>query len=84
MIKKTILKDIYYKGYGTFNGLDTVVKLSPAKSNNGIKIIRTDLFENNIIQVNNDAMKPAWVIGLTWSHAMYIITLNKLLEKGWL
>ena len=35
-------------------------------------------------QVNNDAMKPAWVIGLTWSHAMYIITLNKLLEKGWL
>ena len=33
-------------------------------------------------QVNNDAMKPAWVIGLTWSHAMYIIILDKLLEKG--
>ena len=33
-------------------------------------------------QVNNNAMKPAWVIGLTWSHAMYIIILDKLLEKG--
>ena len=33
-------------------------------------------------QVNNDAMKPSWVIGLTWSHAMYLLTLEKLLEKG--
>lgn len=33
-------------------------------------------------QVNNDAMKPSWVIGLTWSHAMYIIILQKLIEKG--
>ena len=33
-------------------------------------------------QVNNDAMKPSWVIGLTWSHAMYIIVLAKLLEYG--
>ena len=33
-------------------------------------------------QVNNEFMKPAWVIGLTWSHAMYIIVLEKLLEKG--
>ena len=33
-------------------------------------------------QVNNDAMKPSWVIGLTWSHAMYLLTLKKILEKG--
>ena len=33
-------------------------------------------------QVNNDSMKPAWVIGLTWSHAMYIIVLDKLIKKG--
>ena len=33
-------------------------------------------------QVNNDAMKPNWVIGLTWSHAMFLLVLNKLLEKG--
>ncbi len=33
-------------------------------------------------QVNNDAMKPSWVIGLTWSHAMYLLTLEKILEKG--
>lgn len=33
-------------------------------------------------QVNNDAMKPAWVIGLTWSHAMYIIVLEKLKKLG--
>lgn len=33
-------------------------------------------------QVNNDARKPAWVIGLTWSHAMYIIVLAKLKKLG--
>lgn len=33
-------------------------------------------------QVNNETMQPCWVIGLTWSHAMYIITIKKLIEKG--
>lgn len=33
-------------------------------------------------QVNNEARKPAWIIGLTWSHAMYIIVLEKLKKKG--
>lgn len=33
-------------------------------------------------QVNNDAMKPNWVIGLTWSHAMYLLTLEKFINKG--
>lgn len=33
-------------------------------------------------QVNNKEMKPNWVIGLTWSHAMYILTIKKLIEKG--
>ncbi len=32
-------------------------------------------------QVNNDSMKPAWVIGLTWSHAMYLIVFEKLIDK---
>ena len=29
-------------------------------------------------QVNNSNMKPAWVIGLAWSHAMFIVTLKRL------
>ena len=29
-------------------------------------------------QVNNSNMKPAWVIGLAWSHAMFITTLKRL------
>ena len=33
-------------------------------------------------QVNNETLKPAWVIGLTWSHAMYIIVLQKLKKLG--
>ena len=33
-------------------------------------------------QVNNDIMKPAWVIGLTWSHAMYITVLERLKKLG--
>ena len=33
-------------------------------------------------QINNEEMKPCWVIGLTWSHAMFLITLKMFLEKG--
>ena len=33
-------------------------------------------------QVDNSVMKPSWVIGLGWSHAMFIIVLNELLDKG--
>lgn len=33
-------------------------------------------------QVNNESMKPAWIIGLTWSHAMYITVLERLKKKG--
>lgn len=33
-------------------------------------------------QVDNETMKPAWVVGLTWSHAMFLITLEKLIQKG--
>ena len=35
-------------------------------------------------QIDNTTMKPAWVIGLTWSHAMFIITLEKLIQDGWI
>ena len=35
-------------------------------------------------QVNNDEMKPSWVIGLTWSHAMYVLILDKILNKGFI
>ena len=31
-------------------------------------------------QVNNETMKPMWVIGLTWSHAMFVNTLKRLAE----
>ncbi|MBQ9298618.1 MAG: hypothetical protein IJ223_06330 [Clostridia bacterium] len=30
-------------------------------------------------QIDNNTLKPAWVIGLGWSHAMFVITLNRLL-----
>ncbi|MBQ6992440.1 MAG: hypothetical protein IJN50_06005 [Clostridia bacterium] len=33
-------------------------------------------------QINNEKMQPAWIIGLGWSHAMFIIVLKKLIEKG--
>lgn len=31
-------------------------------------------------QVDNGSLKPAWVIGLGWSHAMFILVLNALNE----
>ena len=33
-------------------------------------------------QVDDATMEPCWVIGLTWSHAMFIGVLYKLLQKG--
>ena len=29
-------------------------------------------------QIDNSTMNPKWVIGLGWSHAMYIITLSQM------
>ena len=31
-------------------------------------------------QIDNKALKPNWVIGLGWSHAMFIIVLEKMLK----
>lgn len=33
-------------------------------------------------QVNNETMQPSWIIGLTWSHAMYINVISKLAKLG--
>lgn len=33
-------------------------------------------------QVNKDTGEPAWVIPLTWSHAMFVLVLTELLDAG--
>ncbi len=33
-------------------------------------------------QINNETLRPNWVIGLGWSHAMFIIVLEKLYGKN--
>jgi len=33
-------------------------------------------------QINNETLSPAWIIGLGWSHAMFIIVLKRMIEKG--
>ena len=33
-------------------------------------------------QINNETMSPAWIIGLGWAHAMFIIVLEKLAKEG--
>lgn len=33
-------------------------------------------------QIDNVTLKPKWVIGLSWSHAMFVIVLEELIEKG--
>ena len=32
-------------------------------------------------QIDNVSLKPKWVIGLSWSHAMFVIVLKELIEK---
>ena len=33
-------------------------------------------------QIDNVTLKPKWVIGLSWSHAMFVLVLQKLIEKN--
>jgi glucoamylase len=33
-------------------------------------------------QVDKESGRPAWVIPLTWSHAMFVLVLTELVEKG--
>ena len=33
-------------------------------------------------QIDNNTLKPTWVIGLAWAHAMFIIVLEKMLGKN--
>ena len=33
-------------------------------------------------QVENSTMQSAWVIGLGWSHAMFVITLEEFIKRG--
>lgn len=48
-------------------------------------IIRTST-EHGLLaeQIDNETMKPAWVLGLGWSHAKFIIILDKMIKKGML
>ncbi|MNT63432.1 hypothetical protein D3C72_2012490 [compost metagenome] len=38
--------------------------------------------KHNILseQIDNDKLKPNWVIGLGWSHAMFIMVMEKLVK----
>lgn len=33
-------------------------------------------------QVENERLESAWVIGLAWSHAMFVIALEELIKAG--
>ena len=35
-----------------------------------------------VYKIDNNTLKPCWVIGLGWSHAMFIIVLEKLYGKS--
>lgn len=33
-------------------------------------------------QIDNETLKPKWVIGLTWAHGMFISLIDKMMNKG--
>lgn len=35
-------------------------------------------------QICKDSGQPNWVVPLTWSHAMYILTVEEMRKKGWI
>ncbi len=54
------------------------------KAKESFDYVVTTSLENGLLgeQINNQTMQPEWVIGLGWSHAMFIITLERFHEKG--
>lgn len=50
------------------------------KAKECFNFVVTTSSENGFLaeQIDNEKLKPAWIIGLGWSHAMYIIVLEKL------
>ena len=55
MLRKTIEKEVYLRGIGVFSGNILDVILSPSICGKGIKIIRSDLKENNVIIISKNA-----------------------------
>ena len=55
MFRKTIAKSISIRGIGVFCGREINVKLCPSSSGTGIRIIRDDIKEHNIFQVDRFA-----------------------------
>ena len=59
LFQNTILKQIELKGIGLHSGLESAVKIIPAKDNYGIIFKRTDLKENNTIKANFENVSSA-------------------------
>ena len=50
--QKTISKSISFQGVGLHSGVNSNIKIIPAKENFGIKFCRTDIESNNLIEAN--------------------------------
>ena len=50
--QKTISKPISFQGVGLHSGVNSNIKIIPAKENFGIKFCRTDIGNNNLIEAN--------------------------------
>ena len=59
LYQKTISKHAEFKGIGLHSGLESTIKLIPAKENYGIVFKRTDLKENNFIKANFENVSSA-------------------------
>ena len=52
MFRKTIAAEASYKGIGVYSGKVITVNLKPAECGYGIRIIRDDCKDNNVIVVD--------------------------------
>ena len=55
----TLAKPVTFKGIGLHSGLDSEVKILPAKENTGVVFKRVDLKENNLIKANYQNVSSA-------------------------
>ena len=84
MIRKTIANKIELQGIGVFSNQISKVILSPATCNSGIRIIRNDLKENNVIYVNTKSTFTTYKMSTTISNGFCEISLiEHLLATIW-
>ncbi len=84
MLRKTIENEVSYIGTGVYSKRDIVVRLCPAECGNGIRLIRDDCKDDNIIVVNSKSIFEVKHLNTTISNKKHeVLMIEHLMFALW-